>query len=301
MYGGLLCGSFQVDRSTDWTYNMRHHVTLVLVTVCILLGICCGASYQTANFIVTHPDAAFANDAVLAAEKYRKDLSLLWVGREFSDWHAPCPITITTGPLMKAGGQTTFVFNGGEVYGWKMSIQGTKERVMDAVLPHEITHMVLATHFRRPVPRWADEGAASVVECMAEQVKHRQVLVTVLSTKRGIAFSTMYGMYDYPPDFLPLYAQGYSLVYFLVAHGGHRTFVTYLERGLAGNNWQAATEQTYGYRSLGELQNVWLDWVKASQPFAPPRGQFRWAQQQPITINGEQFVVGSRWMSEGAD
>ena len=43
-----------------------------------------------------------------------------------------------------AGGATSFVFDRGEVFGWKMNIQGSRERILDSVLPHEVTHTIFA-------------------------------------------------------------------------------------------------------------------------------------------------------------
>ena len=63
-----------------------------------------------------------------------------------------------------AGGATSFVFEHGEVFGWRMTIQGSLVRILDSVLPHEVTHTIFATHFRQPLPRWADEGACTTVE-----------------------------------------------------------------------------------------------------------------------------------------
>jgi len=36
--------------------------------------------------------------------------------------------------------------------------------ILKRVLPHEVTHAVLMLHFGRPIPRWADEGAAVLAE-----------------------------------------------------------------------------------------------------------------------------------------
>ena len=55
-----------------------------------------------------------------------------------------------------------------EVFGWDMKIQGSEERVLDSVLPHEVTHTIFASHFRQPLPRWADEGACTTVEHVSE-------------------------------------------------------------------------------------------------------------------------------------
>ena len=122
------------------------------------------ASFRTQNFIVSARDPAFARQVCEAAEQYRVELAHEWLGRELPAWSQPCPITVQDGPQLGAGGATSFSFDRGHPFGWTMSIQGSRERILDSVLPHEVTHTVFATHFGRPVPRWADEGACTTVE-----------------------------------------------------------------------------------------------------------------------------------------
>ncbi len=98
-----------------------------------------------------------------------------------------------------------------------MSVQGSHERVLDSVLPHEVTHTIFATHFGRPLPRWADEGACTTVEHPSERNKQTRLLYEFLTTGRGIAFNRMFAMTEYPADILPLYSQGFSLAKFLIA------------------------------------------------------------------------------------
>ena len=89
-------------------------------------------------------------------------------------------------------------------------------RILDSVLPHEVTHTIFATHFRRPLPRWADEGACTTVEHHSERQKQQMFLIDFLHTGRGIAFNQMFAMKEYPQDVMPLYSQGYSLARYLV-------------------------------------------------------------------------------------
>ncbi len=239
-----------------------------------------GASYRTQNFVVTAPTPEVAQALGQAGETYRRDLALDWLGRELPPWQDRCPITVHVGQHLGAGGATSFVFDNGRPFGWQMTIQGSYERLLDSVLPHEITHMIFATHFGRPLPRWADEGAATSVEHASEKAKQHHLLINFLTTGRGIAFNHLFAMQEYPQDILPLYSQGFSLARFLISQSGRREFVEYIGDGMEWNNWTAATKKHYGYRSLSELQVAWLEWVRQGSPPLQPRSPLL-AQQDP--------------------
>ena len=225
-----------------------------------------GASYRTANFVVTAETSEIARQVGDEAERLRSELSADWLGEPLPKWSQPCPITVQTGERMGAGGVTTFVFDQGEVFGWRMSIQGTLERVLDSVLPHEITHTIFASYFRQPLPRWADEGACTTVEHESERRKQQSLLIQFLRTGHGIPFSGMFAMKQYPPDVLPLYAQGHSLATFLLAQKGKREFLAYIGDGLKNEQWSKVTKAHYGYENLRALQEAWLAWVKKGSP-----------------------------------
>jgi hypothetical protein len=228
-----------------------------------------GASYRTPNFVVTAPTDEIARQVATQAETFRRDLAVEWIGQPMPTWSQPCPIVVQVGNHLGAGGATSFVFNHGEVFGWQMSIQGPLDRVLDSVLPHEVTHTIFASHFRRPVPRWADEGGCTTVEHDSERIKQQKMLIAFLRTGRGIPFSQMFAMKEYPRDILPLYAQGHSLASYLVAQGGRQKFLTYLAEGMENEDWVAATERHYGYEDLAGLQNSWLSWVRQGSPLRP--------------------------------
>jgi hypothetical protein len=225
-----------------------------------------GANFRTTNFIITSSTPELAKEIGQAAEKYRKELAVQWLGKKMRKWSQPCPIKAEVAPNLGAGGATSFLFERGEVYGWQMTIQGSRERILDSVLPHEVTHTIFATYFRQPLPRWADEGACTTVEHASERAKQQNMLIDFLRSGRGIAFSRMFAMKEYPQDVMPLYSQGYSLARYLIAHGGRQKFLTFVKDGLEDENWTRAIQQHYGYKSLGTLQNTWLAWVKQGSP-----------------------------------
>jgi hypothetical protein len=240
---------------------------IAMLAACLFLFM--GAQQRSANFIVETPDPNFARQVAQTAETLRRDLAVEWLGQTMPNWSQPCVMTVQPGG--GAGGQTTFVFDRGEVFGWRMSIQGSPQRILDSVLPHEITHMIFASHFRQPVPRWADEGGATSVEHASEKNKHRQMLDQFLRTGRGIAFSQMFAMTEYPADIMPLYAEGYSLAEFLIQTGGRRKYVEFLGDGIQSDDWSGAVERNYSLQDLSVLQNTWLAWVRHGAPLMPRR------------------------------
>jgi hypothetical protein len=248
---------------------MEARLTRVLVLAAAFSSL--GASHRTENFIVTAPTPRLAESISQHAEHYRKQLAIEWLGRELPCWQAPCPITAQVAPHLGAGGATSFSFPGGQAANWQMSIQGSEIRILDSVLPHEVTHTIFATHFGQPLPRWADEGACTTVEHTSEKARHQKLLIRFLQTERGISFSRMFAMKEYPADMLPLYAQGFSLARFLIEQHGKRKFVQFVGDGLRDDNWTRAIQQNYRFDNLLVLQNRWLDWVRQGSPKLAPK------------------------------
>jgi hypothetical protein len=221
----------------------------------------------TPNFTVYANDQNWAKEVSNAAENFRKALAIHWTGNELPQWSKPCILFVQDSPRALASGETNYTLVNGAVINFKMTVRGTRERIIDSVLPHEVTHTIIASHFApygRPVPRWADEGMCTTVEHEAERRKHDQLLIKFLMEGKGLPFATLFLLEDYPADPLPLYAQGYSLTSFLISQGGEqgaKTFIRFLEAGMKNNDWVAATSEVYGYPMVGKLQTAWNDWV----------------------------------------
>jgi hypothetical protein len=258
-------------------------VRAALVAAVLLVSM--GARYRTPNFIVETSDPQLAQQFAQTAEKHRRELAVEWLGKAMPDWSQPCVITVQVGPHLGAGGATSFVFDRGEVFGWRMTIQGSAQRILDSVLPHEITHMIFASHFRQPLPRWADEGGATSVEHPSERMKQRTMLAHFLRNGRGIAFSRMFAMKEYPSDIMPLYAQGYSLAEFLIHKRGRRAYVDFLGDGLKAGDWSGAIRRHYGIADAGALQDTWLAWVRQGSPVIKP------SQHQPAAVPERQMLA----------
>lgn len=221
------------------------------------------ATFRTKNFTVTARTPEFAQQVGETAEQCRHDLAIFWLGAPLRAWSAPCPISVRAGEHLGAGGETSFTFAKGEVYGWQMKVQGSKERILDSVVPHEVSHTIFASYFREPVPRWIDEGAATFVEADVERNNYRNMLVDFLKNNRGIPFNDMVSFTEYPKDQMPFYSQGFSVCEYMILVGGPRRFVEFARTGITSKDWSQAVRQYYGYENLGDLQVRWQGWISS--------------------------------------
>lgn len=247
----------------------RRHAGLSVVLVSVLGSL--GASARTANFVVEAPSADLARRVAAAAEVSRRDLAIRWLGHPMPCWASPCRIRMRPDRLA-AGGATTFSFQRGEAFGWQMLLQGPEQQVLDSILPHEITHTILACRFRRPLPRWADEGAATLAESTGERRRQQAMIRQLLETGRQLPLSQLLAIGEYPTarsGVTRLYAQGASLVAYLVHLGGHARFLKFLDTA-EESGWTLAATRHYGKTSLSVLERDWALWVRsgAGSPLA---------------------------------
>ena len=227
-----------------------------------------GATYQTPNFVVSAPTQAAAERVGRAAETYRHELAVFWLNQPLPNWSRPCKLRVRVG-TMGAGGETKFQFAGGHVMNWDMYVQGSMERILDSVLPHEVNHTIFACHFRRPLPRWADEGAATLFEHRSEQLKQLGLLNQVIKNDREfISLRNLLTMKEYPRAYRPmliLYAEGYALADFLLQQGGRKRYLKFLADG-EKMGWPQAIKANYHHGGVESLQKNWQSWVLAGMP-----------------------------------
>jgi hypothetical protein len=153
-------------------------------------------------------------------------------------------------------------------------VRGSLERVLDSVVPHEVCHTIFASKFRRPLPRWADEGAATLVEHPSERLRQVDLLNRVFGKRQQMPLQTLFAIREYPADpeaLYTLYAEGYSLAEFLVQRTGpegKRVYLDFLGEALA-SGWDTAIEKHYGFDSIKDLEQHWGKWVMAGSPSLP--------------------------------
>src|SRR5947209_1720366 len=213
----------------------RPSVFLVLALAVAPLG----ASFRTQNFVVEAPTFPIAQQVGQYAEYYRREKALLWLGQEMPPWPEPCPLRVTLS-MNGSGGATSFAFDRGRILGQDMHIEGSLDRLLASVLPHEVTHTVFAQYFRQPVPRWADEGGSVLSEDDLERQRHDALVRSILNTRgRAIPLRRLFALREYPDDVMVLYAEGYSVTNFLVAQSNRQTFLAFVNQGMH-SGWDEA-------------------------------------------------------------
>lgn len=221
------------------------------------------AEFATANFVVVAQKADVARQVGLRAEYFRRSKAIEWLGTEIPTWGQPCTVQVrlTQGG---AGGATSFAFDNGQILSQRMTVEGSLERILNSVLPHEITHTVFAAKFRRPLPRWADEGGAVLSEDYQELARHDLLVRNLINNGRMIPLNRLFVLTEYPRDVMALYAQGFSVANFLVSMRGRQYFLEFVKEGQQGS-WGPAVNRFYGFRSVQDLEDQWIKWLIAGR------------------------------------
>ncbi len=241
--------------------SLRRYCAFVLLGVLPSMG----ASYPTRNFMVEAPTPQIAQWIGQAAETYRQQKAVEWLGQEMPPWPERCPLHVRV-TMSGPGGATSFAFDRGRVLGQQMNIEGPMDRLVASVLPHEVTHTVFAYYFRRPVPRWADEGGAVLSEDEVERNRHDQLVRHILNTPgRKIPLRRLFALHDYPSDVMVLYAEGFSVSNYLVSRSDRRTFLEFINQGMSGYGWDNAVRTYYHFNSVDELEEAWLAQLRATR------------------------------------
>jgi hypothetical protein len=221
---------------------------------------------ESTHFRVFHEDTPkLAEKVARIAESTRAAVQKKWFGKS-SDWNSRCEIFLyptadeyswATGAPGVSPGHSSFRVDQGRVYYRRMDLRCDDPRFLQAVLPHETTHTVLAGMFGdQQVPRWVDEGIAVLSEPKAMIDRH---LASLPGYQRdGVLFSTrdVLEARDYPDPALVgvFYAQSVSLVEYLSARNP-RKFIEFVRDGLQ-EGFETALSNYYNW-GYDDLEKGW--------------------------------------------
>jgi hypothetical protein len=163
-----------------------------------------------------------------------------------------------TGQPETSPGFSTMGINGNRIITRRVNLRADHPQLLTAILPHEVTHVVLADLFtKQQIPRWADEGMAVLAEPIAEQKSRAADLTAPLKQGRVFKLSELMAI-DYPNEeaWSLYYAQSVSLTRFLVELGTPEQFITFV-RGAQRQGIEQSLREVYHIEGFPELENRW--------------------------------------------
>jgi hypothetical protein len=234
---------------------------------------------ETPSFRIMHADADLAEKVAQIAENARETQMTRWAGASPRDpWSPRCDIYLyptarvfsqMTGQPEPSPGFSTMGMNAGRIIARRINLRADHPNLLTAILPHEITHVVLADLFPvQQVPRWADEGMAVLAEPTSEQRLRAADLEEPLASGKLFKVEDLMSM-DYPDGryWALYYAQSVSLTRFLVEQGTPTQFIQFVQ-GAQRRPAAAELRRIYQIDGFADLQKRWLAYAR-SQASAP--------------------------------
>ena len=223
---------------------------------------------ETANFRVYHLLAQEkAEKLIQTAESTRLIAARKWFGEALEKWPDKCDIYVYatgddyskhTGQPRDCPGHSRMPMDGGRVLERSIHVHADNGNMLIGVIPHEVTHVVLAGKFPRVVPRWADEGMAVLSEPRDRINLHLHNLPMHAQKRQLFAAEQLMKLDEYPePQRMgAFYAQSVSLVDYLSKQRGPKVFADFLSDGLR-SGYEAALRKHYELNSFADLDKAW--------------------------------------------
>jgi hypothetical protein len=239
---------------------------------------------QTPNFRLWHQQSREEAERLLvAAERARSRIYVRWFGKDGPTWDVRCDLYLyadggsyraATGLPDSAPGYAQSTSEGQRIIARRIDLRGDWPSLLEGVLPHEVTHIVMADLFAGgPVPCWANEGIAVLNEPTARIALHLQNLPRYRD--EGVLFSVRelveQAAYPEPRYLAVFYAQSVSLVQFLAREKGAAALPEFL-RCACRAGFGAALRRHYGM-TVDELEQRWREHAfdPARVASAPPK------------------------------
>jgi hypothetical protein len=228
---------------------------------------------ETEHFRIFHrQDTDFGDRVAQIAEGTRAAMFKKWFNNDGVAWEPICELIMhpdagsytqmTQVPGTSPGHSRIESDPSGRIVARRMDMRIDGPSVLDAVLPHETTHVVLAGMFGNvPVPRWADEGIAVLTEPADKIAMHRRNLLKHHQNQQLFGLKELMELKDYPhsarvPAF---YAQSVALCEFLTTERGPKTLTDFVRDGVR-SGYEVALRRHYNM-SFAELETRWTQKV----------------------------------------
>lgn len=232
---------------------------------------------QSAHFRVYHNDPKLGEQVAQIAEATRSAVARKWLGQDV-EWEQPAQIYVhptaesyhrQSGMPTTAPGHSDYDVNSDAsiIHYRRVFVRADHPHMLTAILPHEVTHIVLNGQFgRKLLPRWADEGMAVLSEPYSRIELHLNPLPETYRQGQAFTVQELMAGDEYPKDrakMASFYGQSVCLVEYLCTLKGPQGFVAFM-RDANREGEAAAIQRNYGF-TLAELETRLQQWIVAQR------------------------------------
>jgi hypothetical protein len=198
-------------------------------------------------------------------------------------WHPRCEVYLFPskrkyGAVVGRGAQETLGSSlvtptSGSIKNRRIDLRTDVADYRTEVLPHELTHILIADHFRDgPPPLWYDEGLALLADSEEKQFLHQRDLRNGINRGKTFALADLLTTQQYPPQDRVgvFYGQCASLARFLTTQGGPRKIHEFARRSQEVGA-SIALQETYGINGVARLEPMWQKSITSTVPVITAR------------------------------
>lgn len=245
-----------------------------ILLILLYASVTFGAGFANSeNFLILVPSVPdyttgqqIAENTLNIAEKHRRQIALEWLGKELEpkDGRTTINISYHKGPeraLTWAIDDSRRKLHGIYI----RTIIDRSNIVIEEMLPHEIAHIVLATHFNhfeklgRYSP-WLEEGIASHYDD-SERIQLRLNQIKIWKNSQQIpSLINILDLHNIRSNNIDQYAISVSLVDFLVHRKDKSTLLKFDKDGQK-IGWSLSLQKYYNIKNINHLQKLWEKWV----------------------------------------
>lgn len=209
------------------------------------------------SVLVLAPDKQVAEAVLQEASTFAEQASREWFGKELPEnWRVLIQVKITSQP---ASGVTWQIDDPSRKY-HRIWIDGSPGTIVGPVLQHEVLHSVTASLCGADFPAWADEGMACQYETHDSFLNRQRLLRRFAGSRDWPGLFNLFEARSLSKLDLSSYATATSVVEYLVARQGKKTFVQFVCDGRT-LGWKEAIQAHYGLRNMEQLQLAWQGWA----------------------------------------
>lgn len=217
------------------------------------------------GFRIWYVDRELAERVLAQAEKSRAAIVNAWFPSESADeWQPQCDVYLCSSireyaiegrRAPNSAGQAMVVKDGHRVLRRKIVLKATDPRLLDAVVPHEVAHIITGSYFPgAEIPCWADEGIAMLNEPFERQQGYLDRVTELNRRSGGMCSSELIRQHASPhvrasEEF---HVRSFGVAFYLVNKEGKDKFLRFVEM-VNETDHATALQVIYGIDSFKRL------------------------------------------------